>query len=164
MRASRTCALGFSERPANCAGTSGVSRFSRMEFPGMPGVCDCAGFISGSRWSSPMMWPSASPNGVGTPNEMDFAAQYPACLCPCQRFACHLAANTRMTRGQDGSLLLSCRTLSFPTECRFSPTLSARHASPCVAAMVSRFPFQLRQPPLQLRHFAPQFRQPRQVG
>ena len=87
----------------------------------MPGVFDCAGFTSGSRFSSLMMWPSACPYGVGTPNEMDFAAQYPACLCPCQRFACHLAANTRMTRGQDGSLLLSCRTLSFLTPCRFIP-------------------------------------------
>jgi len=28
---------------------------------------------------------------------------------------------TRKTRGQDGSLLLSCRTLSFPTTCRFTP-------------------------------------------
>ena len=27
----------------------------------------------------------------------------------------------RKTRGQDGSLLLSCRTLSFPTTCRFIP-------------------------------------------
>ena len=29
----------------------------------------------------------------------------------------------RKTRGQDGSLLLSCRTLSFPTACRFIPAL-----------------------------------------
>ena len=87
----------------------------------MPGVFDCAGFTSGLRCSSLMMWPSACPYGVGTPNEMDFAAQYPACLCPYQRFACHLAANTRMTRGQDGSLFLSCRTLSFLTPYRFIP-------------------------------------------
>ena len=74
------------------AGDRGVSRFSRMEFPGMPGVCDCAGLMCGSRLSSLMMWPSASPNGVGAPYEMDFAAQYPACLCPCQRFTYSLAA------------------------------------------------------------------------
>ena len=30
---------------------------------------------------------------------------------------------SRMTRGQDGSLLLSCMTLSFTTHCRFSPAL-----------------------------------------
>ena len=29
--------------------------------------------------------------------------------------------NRRKTRGQNGSLLLSCRTLSFPTACRFIP-------------------------------------------
>src|SRR6185369_6955680 len=31
----------------------------------------------------------------------------------------------RMTRGQGGSLLLSCKTLSFSTPCRFIPALSA---------------------------------------
>ena len=71
----------------------GVSRFSRMEFPDMPGVSDCAGFMDGSPVSSPMMWPSASRNGVGTPDVIDFAARCPACLCPCQRFACRLAAS-----------------------------------------------------------------------
>jgi hypothetical protein len=48
--------------------------------------------VSGSRLSSLMLLPSASQNGAGTPNVIDFAAQYPACLCPCQRFACRLAA------------------------------------------------------------------------
>jgi len=70
--------------------TDGVSRFSRMEFSDMPGVCDCAEFTSGSRVSSLMLWPSASQNSVGTLDVIDFAAPYPACLCPCQRFACHL--------------------------------------------------------------------------
>ena len=80
--------IAFSSRPdVLLPGADGVSRFSRMEFPGMPGVSDCAGFIGGSRFSSPMILPSASRNNVGTPNEIDFAAQYPACLCPCQRFA-----------------------------------------------------------------------------
>src|SRR5674476_1320648 len=71
-----------------------------MEFPSMPGVSDCAGFMVGSHLSSTMMWPSASPNSVGTPVEIDFAAQYPACLCPCQRFTCSLNGGPRMTRGQ----------------------------------------------------------------
>jgi hypothetical protein len=31
----------------------------------------------------------------------------------------------RKTRGQDGSLLLSCKTLSFSTSCRFIPALIA---------------------------------------
>src|SRR5450759_2790989 len=95
-----------------------------MEFSSMPGVSDCAGFMVGSHFSSPMMLPSASPNSVGTPNEIDFAAQYPACLCPCQHFTCSLNDGPRMTRGQDGLLLLSCRTLSFPIPRRFIPAHS----------------------------------------
>jgi hypothetical protein len=34
----------------------------------------------------------------------------------------------RKTRGQDGSLLLSSRTLSFPTTCRFDPGARTRPA------------------------------------
>ena len=70
--------------------TNGVSRFSRMEFPSVLGVSDCAGFVDASRLPSPTLSPSVSQNNVGTPNKIDFAAQYPARLCPCQRFACHL--------------------------------------------------------------------------
>src|SRR5690349_9032984 len=44
----------------------GVSRFSRMEFPDMPGVSDCAVSLRDLRVSSPTVWPSASQNGVGT--------------------------------------------------------------------------------------------------
>ena len=50
-----------------------------------------------------------------------FEAQYPAHQCPCLRFDGHLAVHRRKTRGQDGSLLLSCRALSSPTTCRFIP-------------------------------------------
>src|ERR1035438_5838936 len=35
--------IAFSSRPALPAGSNGVSRFSRMEFPCMPGVSDSAG-------------------------------------------------------------------------------------------------------------------------
>src|SRR5215472_11325350 len=48
----------------------------------------------------------------------------PACAPP-QRFACALAVRPRMVRGQDGSLLLSCMTLSFTTSRRFIPTLTS---------------------------------------
>jgi hypothetical protein len=51
-----TCALDFelmpfSSQPAVGAvtGVGGVSRFSRVEFPGMPGVSDCAESAAGSR-------------------------------------------------------------------------------------------------------------------
>jgi hypothetical protein len=85
--------VAFSSRSDSLlSDTDRVSRFSRMEFPDMPGLYDCAGLIGDSRLSSPLVWPSASQNGVGAPIEIDFAAQYPACLCPCQRFARRLAA------------------------------------------------------------------------
>ena len=45
---------------------------------------------------------------------------------PVQRFKCVLTGRPRMARGQDGSLLLSCMTLSFTTPRRFIPTLSER--------------------------------------
>jgi hypothetical protein len=32
------------------------------------------------------MLPSALPDDVGSLKKVDFAAQYPACLFPCQRF------------------------------------------------------------------------------
>jgi len=42
-------------------------------------------------FSHPLMLPSACTNCVGTLIYVHFAAQYPACLCSCQRFACSLA-------------------------------------------------------------------------
>src|SRR5579872_5445390 len=56
-----------------------------------------------------MMWPSASQNGVGTPNEIDFALNtLPACT-PVNASPAALR-RPRMTRGQDGSLFLSLPT------------------------------------------------------
>ena len=121
MRSPRTCALGFSERSATYTDTSGVSRFSRMESPGMPGASDCAGFADGSRIPPPLILPSDSRNIVGTPDKIDFAAQYPACLCPCPTLRLPPCGDKRMARGQDGSLFLSRRTLSFLIPCRFIP-------------------------------------------
>jgi uncharacterized protein (DUF1330 family) len=39
------------------------------------------------------MWPSAFLHGVGVPEELSFAAQYPACPSPCQCFAAALAGD-----------------------------------------------------------------------
>src|SRR5713226_2009750 len=49
---------------------------------------------------------------------------------PVQRFKCVLTARPHMARGQDGSLLLSCMTLSFTTSRRFIPTLSSQGGLP----------------------------------
>src|SRR5881396_1339877 len=62
------------------------------------------------------MWPSAYSYGVGVPKRGSFAAEYPACPYPCQRFA-----DGRMTRGRCGSLALHRTTLSFATPRRFNP-------------------------------------------
>src|SRR5207253_253419 len=42
------------------------------------------------RQATHRVWPSASPYSVGAP-ERDFAAEYPACTFPCQRFTLVLA-------------------------------------------------------------------------
>ena len=60
--------------------------------------------------------------------KVDFAAQYPACLFPCSTLRVLPYGQPRMTRGQDGLLILSCTTLSFATLCRFIP---AHQARPC---------------------------------
>src|ERR671935_551802 len=39
------------------------------------------------------MLPSAFLDGVGTSDDNDFRAQYPACACPCQRSTASLAAD-----------------------------------------------------------------------
>ena len=120
------------------AGVIQVSRFSRMKFLGVHGVYDYAGSPPGSRYRPTRVLPSPSVHKVSTPNWL-FEAQYPAHQCPCLRFAPHLTVNPRKTRGQGGSLLLSCETLSFSTSCRFIPahrtgavprSIPAGHASP----------------------------------
>ena len=45
-------------------------------------------------------------------------------MCPCPTLQVRPLGRPHMARGQDGSLLLSCMTLSFTTSRRFIPTLS----------------------------------------
>ena len=54
-----------------------------------------------------------------------FGAHYPACVCPCPTLRVRPRGRPRMARGQDGSLRLSCVTLSFTAPRRFIPTLSS---------------------------------------
>jgi hypothetical protein len=53
-----------------------------------------------------------------------FGAQWLACLCPCPTLHPRPHGRRRMTRGLDGSLLLSSTALSSATPCRFIPALS----------------------------------------
>ena len=59
---------------------------------------------------------SALPNCIQV-----FAAQYLACISPCQRFASAVTHAQRMTRGHCDSLCLQCKKLPFSTPRRFVP-------------------------------------------
>ena len=72
--------------PLSSADVTEVSRFSRMKFPGVPGVFDYAGLMISSRLRIPRCCLPASPNWVGALNCV-FAAPYPAHQCRCLRFA-----------------------------------------------------------------------------
>jgi hypothetical protein len=119
-----------------------VSRFSCMQFLGVRGVYDYVGPTPGSRNRRP---PCCLPLlSTGSASQfLLFEAQYPAHRCPCPTLHPPPHDDRRMTRGQDGSLLLSCRTLSFPTACRFIPALSDSNKLPlfrcdCLSAHRSR--------------------------
>jgi len=73
------------------------------------------------------LFASCLPVGVtpSAPRIPDFGAQYPACIYPCPTLRVQPHDCPRMARGQDGSLRLSCMTLTFTTPRRFIPTLSA---------------------------------------
>src|ERR1035437_2048574 len=76
------------------------------------------------------MLPSGRPDTVGTSSFGYFGAHllqgYPAYICPFPTLQVRPLhrSHTHMGRGQDGSLLLSCMTLSFTTSRRFIPTLT----------------------------------------
>jgi ribonuclease HI len=59
-------------------------------FPDVRGVCDCAGSREDFVLAPPFVW--SSPFVIGsTPWSFSFTAQYPACPCPCLRFASSLS-------------------------------------------------------------------------
>jgi len=53
------------------------------------------------------------------PGFENFAVQWLACRCPLSTLRCTPRDGQRMTRGQDGSLLLSCVGLSPTITCQF---------------------------------------------
>src|ERR1019366_5532778 len=64
------------------------------------------------------------------PQFVVFEAQYPARRCPCLRFGPHLTMRPARFGVRMDSLLLSCRTLSFPIACRFIPAHRLSHLVP----------------------------------
>src|ERR1700687_1224250 len=127
--------MTFSNRPAHeiVTGVAGVSRFSRLEFPCMLGFSDCAESSGNSRWrfhryGLPSRWTTSAPrlhlfrSSMSSLHVLLSTLRAPPCDWP------------RMTRSQDGSLRLSCVTLSFPTPHRFIPA-----HPPCVRVRIRRF-------------------------
>ena len=74
--------------------------------------------------SIPFILPSAQPDSVGAPVRL-FRGSIPSLYVPLLTLHAAPYDTSRMTRGQDGSLLLSCVTLSFTTRRRFSPAHQA---------------------------------------
>jgi hypothetical protein len=106
--------------------TNWASRFSRVKFRCMRGVFDSAGPSTHSRCRAPpcclpvSLTPSA-PHGFDVFGAHQLQG-YPACICPCLTLWAPRYRCTHIARGQGGSLLLSCMTLSFTTSRRFIPT------------------------------------------
>jgi hypothetical protein len=69
-----------------------ISRFPHKERPHMPGSTTALG-RAGTRSNVPVRVAFRQPNGVGTRDDVDFAAQWLAYAIPCRRFADALAGN-----------------------------------------------------------------------
>jgi hypothetical protein len=101
-------------------GVSEVSRFSRMEFPHLLRVFDSAALPDDSLLTSSGILPSPFAAQGRHADAGDFGARWLACVCPCRTLHPRPRGRRRMTRGLDGSLLLSSAALSSATPCRFS--------------------------------------------
>jgi hypothetical protein len=105
--------------PNGAADADQVSRFSCMMFLDVRGVSDCAGPLGDFVLLPPLVLSSLFVIR-STPWTFSFTAQYPARPSPVYASPSALSRRCK-TRGQDGSLLLSCKTLAFSTSCRFIP-------------------------------------------
>jgi hypothetical protein len=115
----------FADRPRSLSGRGApeVSRFSCMLFLDVRGFSDYAGPAARSRLSrySRVAFPHQERVGVLV---LRFSKlNSPAHRYPCLRFKRHLAMPPARLRAKMEALSLSCRTLSFPTTCRFNPAL-----------------------------------------
>src|SRR5436190_7607695 len=75
--------------------------------------------------SSFTLLPSAPEDSVGTPDGEGFRSSISCLLVPLSTLHRLSRDDQCMTRGQDGLLFLSCRTLSFLASCRFIPAFVA---------------------------------------
>ena len=103
----------FSDRPAESAGATEVSRFSCMLFLSVRRVYDYVEPPSASRFRLRRCGLPLLSTG-SAPQVCFFAAQYPAHRCFCPRFGCRLATTAAGLEVRMGSLLLSCGALAIP--------------------------------------------------
>ena len=117
------------------SGDAEVSRFSCMKFLSVRGVYDYAGSATGSRYrllrcGLPHTSTGSAPQTVFSKlntrptNTSVYASKGTPRGAPCK------------TRGQDGSLLLSCKTFSFSASCRFIPALGRKRIAQCAQPWV----------------------------
>ena len=99
-----------------------VSRFSCIQFLSVPGVYDYVGSQLGLAIAPSPVWPSPCIHKVGIPDS-PFRSSIPCPLMPRAYAATTASRPPPQDSRSGGSLLLSCRTLSFPTACRFIPAL-----------------------------------------
>src|SRR5262249_47055642 len=114
--------VAFSGRPVapSATGGVGISRFPCKEFPRMRRVFDCAGSVIGLPVAPITVGPSASDNGVGTPDWMISQLDgWPACA-PVNASPPALRPSTHDS-GSGWLAGLSRVTLAFTTPCRFVP-------------------------------------------
>src|SRR5260370_42596401 len=107
--------------PLSGAVNDEVSRFSCMQFLGVPGVYDYAGSPRGLAFTSTGVWPSPSVHRVGIPLVHSRSAM-PSPPIPLFTLRLPPCAGTRKTRGQDASLFLSSHPPSLPPTCRSIPS------------------------------------------
>ena len=109
----------FPTPPVPCgSGADEISQLLCRKLPDMRRVSDRAGSTQVLRLSSCVILPSASDNGVGIPDDPDFAAQYLAYRFPLSTLRLRPHERTRMTRGRSDSLFLLRVELSSTISCQ----------------------------------------------
>jgi len=78
--------MGSKRGPGACQASLGISRLPRKVLRCMLGVFRLRPARAHLAIATHTVLPSASRNDVGTEDNKDYGAQYPACTSPCQRF------------------------------------------------------------------------------
>ena len=129
------CGLGLCPPDCSLPGQSTMRSlvleigFSCMQFLSVPGVYDYVGSQLGLAIAPSPVWPSPCIHKVGIPVST-FRSSIPSPLMPRAYASTTASRPPPQDSRSGGSLLLSCRTLSFPTACRFIPALGCQWMAP----------------------------------